>query len=489
MSELKVTNDIKIGWSQKDLTPSGTVLISGQFSARISKGVMDPITVTAMVIDGQDQAVLVSCDFIGIPNNLRDEVRRRLKTQIDDLDPMKVIINATHTHEGPVLDDSVAQNVLEALGEYMPPITPVTEYLDFAAGRITDAVVEAWSSRTPASIAFGVGYAVVWRNRRWVNTDGVSRMYGDTNVENFSHIEGYEDHSVNLLAVRNENGELVGLVVNVPCPSQVTESLYVISADYWHETRVELRKRFGEKLFILPQCSAAGDQSPHLLFGKRETNRMLELSKRTERQEIAIRIADAVEKILQALKGHADSPLPMRHHVETLELEMNLLTEEHVAISLEEAKKDVEIYEQELAKIRNNSDFKKDPYWYVPITHAYRHMSWLKDVAVRFEKQKECSTMPTEFHVIRFGDMAFATNQFEYYLDFGLYIKARSVAVQNFLVQLAGAGTYVPSFRSVSGGGYGSVPASNPVGPKGGRYIAEKTVEVINKMWVEKKHV
>jgi hypothetical protein len=81
--------------------------------------------------------------------------------------------------------------------------------------------------------------------------------------------------------------------------------------------------------------------------------------------------------------------------------------------------------------------------------------------------------------------MAFATNPFEYYLDFGIYIKARSRATQTFLVQLAGSGTYVPSRRSTKGGGYGSIPASNPVGYEGGRQLAEKTVEVIDSLWEE----
>jgi len=56
----------------------------------------------------------------------------------------------------------------------------------------------------------------------------------------------------------------------------------------------------------------------------------------------------------------------------------------------------------------------------------------------RFELQKTQPTMPVEVHVIRLGDMAIATNRFELYLDFGIRIKARSKAVQTFVVQLAG---------------------------------------------------
>jgi hypothetical protein len=55
--------------------------------------------------------------------------------------------------------------------------------------------------------------------------------------------------------------------------------------------------------------------------------------------------------------------------------------------------------------------------------------------------------------------------------------------VQTFLVQHVGSGTYLPTERAVSGKSYGAVPASTPVGPEGGRELAEKTLEMINSMW------
>ena len=82
--------------------------------------------------------------------------------------------------------------------------------------------------------------------------------------------------------------------------------------------------------------------------------------------------------------------------------------------------------------------------------------------------------------VVRVGDVVFATNAFELYLDYGLRMKTRSKALQTFVVQLTGSGTYLPSGRSVGGGSYGSVPASNHVGPEGGDVLVEETVKAIN---------
>jgi hypothetical protein len=95
--------------------------------------------------------------------------------------------------------------------------------------------------------------------------------------------------------------------------------------------------------------------------------------------------------------------------------------------------------------------------------------------------------LPVEAHVIRIGDIVIATNPFELYLDYGLRIKARSPAVQTFIVQLAGSGTYLPTSRSIAGGAYGAVPASTLVGPAGGEEFVEKTLEMINKSWLGEK--
>ena len=42
---------LRIGWASADITPEKPVVMSGGSRARISTGVMDPITVTALVLE------------------------------------------------------------------------------------------------------------------------------------------------------------------------------------------------------------------------------------------------------------------------------------------------------------------------------------------------------------------------------------------------------------------------------------------------------
>jgi hypothetical protein len=480
-----VQGELKIGWAQVDITPPGPSLVCGQFFARISEEVWDPVTATALALEsGGEQAVLVSCDLVAVPDDLRDAVRRHLREGADGLDPMKVVLGATHTHTGPEvrIPGWSAGTTAATLGVELKAMDG-NEYQPLAAERIAVAVRKAWAARAPGGVGFGMGYAVIGRNRRWVDTTGKACMYGNTDTPLFSHIEGYEDHSLGLVATIDPAGKLTGLVVNVPCPSQVSEIEFAISADYWCETRQELRRRFGKDLFILPQCSAAGDQSPHLIYDKRSAQRMLDLKGRTVRQEIAQRIANAVEEILPFVAATADRAPQFTHRVETLDLPRNALVQADVDAALAEADKLRLCYEEEMRKLQADPSLKNQPRWYQVPTDFHRRMKWQQAVADRFEQQKTQPNMPVEFHVLRLGELAVATNPFEYYLDFGVFIKARSPAVQTLLVQLAGGGSYCPSRRSLAGGGYGSLPASNPIGPEGGRKLAERTVEVLRSLW------
>ncbi|MCK9266586.1 hypothetical protein M0P98_06885 [bacterium] len=482
---------IKIGWSQANITPDEKVFIAGQFHARVSEGIMDPITATVLAIESDNKnsnnyAIMISCDLVTVSEELRDAVRTLVKSRIPTLDPNYIFMSATHTHTAPT--SSAISYGLEEFSDIFDVMHP-TKYVEFASERIANAVVEAWEKREISGIAYGMDHAVVGRNRRLSYKDGTSKMYGKSNTEEFSHVEGYEDHSLFAMMTYNANKTLTGIIVNVNCPSQVSETLFMISADFWHETRQELRKRFGENVYILSQCAPGGDQSPHLLIGKRAEERMWRLKGRAleqnpPRAEIAEKIANAVDNIIPYAEKEIDWEPEFFHKQETINLPRRLISEEDVKAALEESDKKKEEYQRLLAEIKNNPEIQKQPRWYTKISSAYRLTQRGERVKTRFEEQKDSTDMPIQVHAIRIGETAFATNPFELYLDYGIRIQELSKAVQTFLIQKAGCkGVYLPSKRSIAGGGYGSVPASTDIGPEGGDKLVEWTVSTINDMF------
>ena len=505
---------LRIGWASADLTPEDPVVLTGFSRARVSEGVMDPITATVLAIEsGKDggkanSVIMVSCDIISISDELLDRVRVRVKEALPEIDANAVVLNATHTHCGP--ETRTKPDLAKKLGQYgleMPlawsrwgidlgAMSPV-DYADFAADQIAKAIEQAWKGRKPGGVSFGLAHAVVGHNRLTAYTDGTSRMYGKVDQPNFSHVEGYEDHSVNLLYTWNSDGELTGVLINLATPSQASGGSRV-SADFWHDTRVELRKRLGEQLFVFPQCSAAGDQSPVVLVNKKAEARMERLTGRNRRQQNAVRIADAVDSILPVMKKNIEWDPAFAHRTELVELSRRRLSEEDIKTprkthhrpqleTVEEAFERLrEEYRTLRQKIEEHPEVKEKRGWFNQITGVYWRMARASRVLDRFELQKTQPTMPVEVHVIRIGDMAIATNPFELYIDFGTQIKARSKAVQTFVVQLAGKGTYLPTERSVAGGAYGAIPESTEIGPDGGRQLVDQTLGLLDSLWTEK---
>src|SRR5690554_6924937 len=100
-------DSLQIGWAHCDLTPDFPVQIPGQFHARISEGILDPITDTVMAISGSDgrrdeaHVILVSLDWLWVFDDFRDAVRRQAVKLEPSIQPKSILFNATHTHTGP----------------------------------------------------------------------------------------------------------------------------------------------------------------------------------------------------------------------------------------------------------------------------------------------------------------------------------------------------------------------------------------------------
>ncbi len=202
------------------------------------------------------------------------------------------------------------------------------------------------------------------------------------------------------------------------------------------------------------------------------------------RLEIARRIADALSDIIPAAEQELDWNPTCRHVVETLELSRRLITEADVDEALQEAHPFKTAYTRLIEEIRNTPDIRNTPRWYTEVTEVYRRMERGERVKQRFALQQKQPCLPFEVHAIRLGEMAFASNPFELYLDYAVRIRERSRAVQTFLIQKAGSnGTYLPSERSVAHKGYGSVPASTDIGPEGGEKLVAWTVDTVNRMF------
>ena len=467
IANIKAT-ELHIGVSSTDITPTMPVAVDGQIHLRIAQTAETPLIASVIVLESRqgsrslESVVFVSCELVTIPTDLLTLVRKEVHQRIPELDVNKIIMNAIHTHTAPVV----------RIGIYPIPekgITQVEAYYAFFVKRVADAIAQAWNNRAPGSITWGLSQAKVGYNRRAVYADNSAKMYGKTNVPEFRGMEGYEDQNVNTLFFWDQAGKLIAMSIDVACPAQEVEGRLTINADYWHPVRVALQKRFGPKLCVLAWIAAAGDQSPHLMYGNAGEERMRKLRNLERLDEIARRVVYAVEDAYEVVKADQHNDITLIHEVEKVSLPKRLVSE----TEYEQCKTD-----QDNVKKQMDTDPKS-------IERVFRQFKVDGDVIRRFEEQKT-NPQPmydTEIHVIRIGDVVVCTNPFELYTDYGIAMQARSKAIQTFVIQLAGPGTYLPTEKAVRGGSYSAIVQSNIVGPAGGQILVDHTVNLIDKLW------
>ena len=454
------SGELYVGAATVSITPDLPVALSGQMHLRISQKVESPVTATALAVETRrgsellEQAIMVACDLVAIREGVLEKVREKLKLKLPDFDVNKLFLSATHTHTAPEMTE----------GRYDLPKDGVMHpaaYVEFLAEQVATAAADAWNTRTAAGAGWGLGHAVVAHNRRVLYAGDRAQMYGNSNQATFTGIEGYEDHGVEVLFFWDAEGHLIATAINVACPSQEVESRSAVNADFWHEVREKLREKQGKKLHILGWTGAAGDQSPRPMYRKLAEDRMRELRGLSKLEEHARRIVHAWEEAYEGAKKEIHRDIAFTHLVQRIELPRRIVTREESLAA--------QIKADELS-----NDPKQSP-----------RMRWHLKVVDRFKRQQAGEEPPyeMELHAIRLGDIAIATNPFELFTDYGVRIKARCPALQTFVIQLAGPGSYLPSERAVRGGSYSAIVESNLVGPDGGQVLVDKTIESLTSLW------
>jgi len=487
-----VAGPLRVGWGTADITPRKTAELFGQYYQRVAVSVRDPLGVTAIALEEQSagtplgQAILVSCDQAMVDPQILAAARERLRARIPDFDASRLVISATHIHTAPAARDPLQW------WRHDPSMLREEDYREVLLDGVVSAAAAAWTSRVPAAVGVAFGHASIGYCRRPHYLDGSSEMYGTTDRADFVGMEGGHDDTVGVMGAWDERGRLTGLVVNVPCPSQVMEATYVVTADMFGEMRRRVQEQLGRPLPIVAQVGAAGDQAPRDLTKPYRAGPtywdeagMLELGGR-----IAAAVAEALPRAEAARRPDA----VLRHEALALQLPLRTVslaeyaraTAELAALAAREpADPDSPntAYARFVAKAREREKLPV-PGPYDDKNDDFVLMRNLEAVVKRFHLLRRSSVFPTEVHVLRIGDLGLATSPFELYLDYGLRIRARSPAAFTLHVQLSGGeGGYLPTARAVAAGGYGALVANGSVGPEGGQLLVESVLESLRRLF------
>lgn len=358
------------------------------------------------------------------------------------------------------------------------------EALRHLTEKLTEAAVQAWTARRPGRYANEFGRAAVGMCRRAVYDDGSAKMWGDTNTANFVALEGGSDTGLELLYFFDGSGRLTGVAANLACPAQCVQHRTFLSSDFWGKTKQLLRDALGQEVFLLPLCAPAGDQCPvdlirwvepdtdvhdlnivrvHPPIRKADPSMFDLQGARKAGRRIAQEIIDCYA---DAVKEQRE-PSCLTHLVQPVRLPVRRVTR-------------AERGEAERALQAFFADCAGKTIGFYDSASMHVHAGTL----ARCEFQEKHPIFEIEAHFLRLDDVAFATNPFELFLDYGNRIRAQSPAAQTFLLQLTnGSLGYLPTARAEAGGHYSAYVSSGITGHDGGELLVCETLAALDQLF------
>jgi len=401
------------GFQVADITPPLGVHLAGHFNARPAAEVHDPLTAYAMVLDdGNTTVALVGTDLVGMPAKLVAESRALVATQTG-IPEDAVMIWATHTHAGPELGDLKWYPNDPQFNRMLPKLV---------AGCVAGA--HSRMHETSGRIAVGAERRISFNRNYRMTGGGVATNPGVGNP-GATACDGPIDPDVGVLLL-DQDGRRRAALVNFACHLDVLGSgNYQYSADYPYYLRQMLGDVYGADFVTLFGNGPCGNLNHINVFaGKHQGGydhaRMMGRTLAGEVMKMDF-VAEPIELA------------PLWHRSESVELPLRRFTDDEIAG-----------FRKVLAETEETRD-------------QMSSANFARGRAQRAIKLVESgvTSEDVEVQVLGLGELAIVGIPGEYFVEFGLQIKAKSPAKATYVIELAnGSIGYIPTAEALEQGAY-----------------------------------
>lgn len=392
---------VKAGVAKTIITPQKPILLAGYADRdRPAEGKVHDLWVKALSLEDVNgyRLLLLTSDLCGIPKWMFDSVCEEIKKRLNLVHP-QIRITYSHTHCAPVIKhdlecyyqvDEIQQKLIE-------------EYSQWLETKILATIEEAFGNMKPAMLFAGEGICTFAVNRRNNQEADIPLI-----LARGEKPKGPVDHSVPVLAVRDEKGNLIAIVFAYACHN-TTMNFYKWCGDYAGFAQIALERMHpGATAMFVAGCG--GDQNPL-------PRRSLELC-----EKYGQNLADSVEEVL-------------RHRMREIE---PIFKSNFAFVNLDY---DKVVSKEELAEARASE-------------MAYRRRWAEMMLKMQAEGVKFASSYPYAIQVWKLGDLLWISLAGEVLVDYALRIKrefGESIWVTSYAHYLVG---YIPSKRNWEEGGY-----------------------------------
>lgn len=246
-------DDIKTGWkagvASIIITPEESMWMAG-YSARKegAKGKLHEIMAKALVLEDSkgEQVVLLTTDLLGMPKAMSDLIRDQLEAKFD-FSRAEIILNSSHTHSGPVLENALV-DIYPLNAEEQEKVERYSKKL---SGRIVSLVGQALKDLQPVSLFAENGVTRFQVNRRNNRAATLHKQ---------SDLKGPNDYAVPVIKVVDASGNMMAVTFGYACHPTVLDGLQW-SGDYAGFAQLELEKAYPGVTALFFQ-GAGADQNP-----------------------------------------------------------------------------------------------------------------------------------------------------------------------------------------------------------------------------------
>ena len=218
---------LKAGFSRVDITPPLGSYISGYFSARYAKGVLDPIQLNALAFsDGEETDLIIIADLIGVDRVTCDELREEI-AEATGIKKDHIMLTALHQHTSYAF---LNEHFKKARGEKIVPSDAA--YAAMLHLRYCDVARMALDDMSDATLGFGVketAEQIAFVRRYYMKDGTVATNPGGRESEILRPCET-PDNNVRLLRFVREGKNDIALVNFCTHPDVIGGEL--LSADW-----------------------------------------------------------------------------------------------------------------------------------------------------------------------------------------------------------------------------------------------------------------
>lgn len=428
----------RAGFAERDVSPAVGDEAPGGYGKARHAAFHDPCKARAAVFDdGTAPVAIVGIDALLVRRPTVEEARRRIAERTG-IPAGRVLIAASHSHSagptGMILPGEYdADSDLVRSLAYDKTVVASPAYLEKVAEGIAAAVAEAHEKRGDARAAAGFGTAEgVAFNRRFRMRSGFTMTHPGVGNPEIVAPAGGVDPQVGVIGAWNAAGDCTGVVVNFAC--HATTGPGGISADYVFHLERTLRGALGDGCVVVFTAGMAGDVTQ---VDNRSRFAFPQFGEAAARRLGAAVGAAAVRTLLQ-IEPSAGPLVPLAAAGRTLDIPRRVPRPERVA--------------RARALVELPADAKIDP----------TEWTFAKELVLLDARLAREPVAAVEVQAIQVGPAVFLSCPAEYFVDYGLELKAAGPFPYTFPVSLANDCV-------------GYVPTEDALGPRGGGYETRLT--------------